>query len=683
MPFGNYADFDECVADNQDKDNPEAYCAWLHWKITGEWPGQKTEKDKDGTVQSIILSKDKFPKKEDAIKWADEHGFKTYTSRETENSWRIRQYPPDECTEGGGSFETINITDGVQGVYCTVSKNKQNKKGKGGEKSMDILNKKPVNDDFYSMISRQLKEELGEDCYVETLFPDAAIVSIAERSEEPGEETKMAESLYEIPYFYIDGQYRFGPLKEVELAYVEKKMDIIDEITKQRKALKQDERPPADWWDACISRAESFASDPAAFCGALWYYPERFPAGQDMQDAFGKSAELSGPIISVSKDKTKRIAYAAVLVPGEADSDGEIVTKEKVEDACHEFMDLYQNIDLKHTLNNVGKPIENYLTYSERVVKTLEGDEITLPEGTWVIGSKLDEPTFESVQKGELKGYSIMGIKRAAMKELAKKDLGLAIKEMDRSGELKVALKKTLLRDLGPDWVPVSVAVTDDPAVPKSKWFALKSKQKQKETKEAGFASKLKKVFGGSQNNIPNSLTGSTKEGRKFSSGTIKKLKEAAEALQALVDEAEKEEEQIKKKIKLIKGGKEMELTDEELQKMIGEAVKEEVDPIEERIKNLEAKKSDAKDKEGGAEKDKKAEKDKEDPKPNDEDKELKSVKEKVEALETAVGKIAKVLGVDSSKAIKGQDKKDESEDKDKAEKDFGDRDSWGRKNKK
>ena len=41
MPFGKYDSFDECVADNQDKESPEGYCAWLHYHITGEWPSKK------------------------------------------------------------------------------------------------------------------------------------------------------------------------------------------------------------------------------------------------------------------------------------------------------------------------------------------------------------------------------------------------------------------------------------------------------------------------------------------------------------------------------------------------------------------------------------------------------------------------------------------------------------------
>lgn len=40
-PFGDYADFEECVRKNKDKRDPEAYCAELHKKITGKWPSEK------------------------------------------------------------------------------------------------------------------------------------------------------------------------------------------------------------------------------------------------------------------------------------------------------------------------------------------------------------------------------------------------------------------------------------------------------------------------------------------------------------------------------------------------------------------------------------------------------------------------------------------------------------------
>jgi len=43
MPFGKYKDFDACVKDNKNKDNPEAFCSWLHHKITGKWPREAKE----------------------------------------------------------------------------------------------------------------------------------------------------------------------------------------------------------------------------------------------------------------------------------------------------------------------------------------------------------------------------------------------------------------------------------------------------------------------------------------------------------------------------------------------------------------------------------------------------------------------------------------------------------------
>lgn len=42
MPFAGYPDFRACVLDNSDKNNPEAFCAWLENQTTGSWPGEMT-----------------------------------------------------------------------------------------------------------------------------------------------------------------------------------------------------------------------------------------------------------------------------------------------------------------------------------------------------------------------------------------------------------------------------------------------------------------------------------------------------------------------------------------------------------------------------------------------------------------------------------------------------------------
>ena len=43
MPFAGFTDFADCVSQNQDKDSPEGFCAYLHWKTTGRWPTEASK----------------------------------------------------------------------------------------------------------------------------------------------------------------------------------------------------------------------------------------------------------------------------------------------------------------------------------------------------------------------------------------------------------------------------------------------------------------------------------------------------------------------------------------------------------------------------------------------------------------------------------------------------------------
>ena len=214
--------------------------------------------------------------------------------------------------------------------------------------------------------------------------------------------------------------------------------------------------------------------------------------------------ELTGPF--VVKDSARQIAYAPVLVPGEPDSDGETLTAEKVEQVAHEWMVAYRNIDRDHTLNNLdASPVESYLLPMEMAVKSTEGEDLALPVGTWVLATKFASPDdWEKVTKGEWAGYSIMGVSRAAMKSAAP--------------------SRTLLADLGDDWLATHVSVVDRPAVPKSKWFALKSDDN----------GKRRRLFSRRPAVV-------AKEGKRFSAETFKTLEQAVSALNDLLDAARSE----------------------------------------------------------------------------------------------------------------------------------------------
>ena len=181
-----------------------------------------------------------------------------------------------------------------------------------------------------------------------------------------------------------------------------------------------------------------------------------------------KGVELGGPI--VIKNTAKKIAHAAVLVPGEPDSDGEIVTASKIEEVAHGWMESYRNVDLMHTLNNVGVPVESYITSSAMEVD-IYGEKTLLPKGTWVLASKFTDETWNGVEDGTFRGYSVMGVSKAAFESAAK------------SKDNNISYKRTLLQDLGPDWVATHVSIVDKPAVPKAKFFSIKSLDKKEAEK--------------------------------------------------------------------------------------------------------------------------------------------------------------------------------------------------------
>jgi hypothetical protein len=45
MSFAGYDDMDACMSDHSDKEDPGAYCAQIHYEVTGEWPAEKYEKE--------------------------------------------------------------------------------------------------------------------------------------------------------------------------------------------------------------------------------------------------------------------------------------------------------------------------------------------------------------------------------------------------------------------------------------------------------------------------------------------------------------------------------------------------------------------------------------------------------------------------------------------------------------
>jgi len=79
--------------------------------------GRAIQVNKSSDIQALIFDKSKF-NRTSALEWAKSHGFKTYTIRETNNTIRIRQFPPNDCLRSGGMKK---LDDGVNAYICITS----------------------------------------------------------------------------------------------------------------------------------------------------------------------------------------------------------------------------------------------------------------------------------------------------------------------------------------------------------------------------------------------------------------------------------------------------------------------------------------------------------------------------------------------------------------------------------
>ncbi|MGP4041903.1 XkdF-like putative serine protease domain-containing protein [Gracilibacillus sp. D59] len=174
-------------------------------------------------------------------------------------------------------------------------------------------------------------------------------------------------------------------------------------------------------------------------------------------------AELTAPL--VRKNDEKRIVYGPVLVPDEPDSDDDTVTAEKIEEVAHQFVENYGNIDLMHSLENVGKMVESYILPMDMEID----DNLTVPKGSWMLGVRVtNDDSWEAVKNHQLGGFSIMAIPKVSTKS-------------KENAEKNHAEKRTTIADLEQegDWVVNAVSLVDEPAVPKAKYVAVKSKAKK------------------------------------------------------------------------------------------------------------------------------------------------------------------------------------------------------------
>ena len=256
------------------------------------------------------------------------------------------------------------------------------------------------------------------------------------------------------------------------------------------------------------------------------------------------SLELTAPI--VLKDEEKRIVTGPVLVPGEKDADGDIVTKGQIENAAYKYLADYRIIDVSHQLNKKAYPVESWLTRKSQTMKAVtNGEEFGIPEGTWMMSAKVEEDEdWMAVKNGELTGFSIMAIRGDASLK-SKEDVRAAAK----GGELSLKdIKEVTLAELGENFVVPIVSLAPQPKVPKSKYVAIKSEPEEPEEPDetVGF---LKKIYNLLKSENSEGTKAAKKEGRELSKDNTQRLETALAAaveieqiIQNMIGKEEEEE---------------------------------------------------------------------------------------------------------------------------------------------
>lgn len=104
-------------------------------------------------------------------------------------------------------------------------------------------------------------------------------------------------------------------------------------------------------------------------------------------------------------DDPQQLVYGVVYEPDVEDAHGDFMDAETIEKAAHGFMEEYQNIDKQHDFKtSAGKVVESYVAPSDMTV----GDT-AIAKGTWVLVTKATDELWESIQNGEFTGYSLAG----------------------------------------------------------------------------------------------------------------------------------------------------------------------------------------------------------------------------------------------------------------------------------
>lgn len=126
--------------------------------------------------------------------------------------------------------------------------------------------------------------------------------------------------------------------------------------------------------------------------------------GLDGEDPDGTSPCTKALHVDICK-VADNVVYGIVLRAGIADLQGDVMSKEDIAKACHDYMEEYRSINVGHKDDIDACPVECWIAKEPGMLgKRKYG------EGDWLMGTRINDPeTLAKVNTGLLKSYSIEG----------------------------------------------------------------------------------------------------------------------------------------------------------------------------------------------------------------------------------------------------------------------------------
>jgi hypothetical protein len=192
------------------------------------------------------------------------------------------------------------------------------------------------------------------------------------------------------------------------IEWAQRKMDLVEQVKGVSYIADLLRAEPAEGledacWDGYV--AVGLKPDP----NGEGMVPDCVP--EDEVENAVKASLPDGRTGKARKDDAEQKAWAPVLIPNEADKQGDVIPADEIEQAAHTFLSDFRQIDTDHDLlDGKGEPIESWTLKEAQTFTAPDGTESReYPAGTWMMGVKFADEAWERVVEGELTGFSIYG----------------------------------------------------------------------------------------------------------------------------------------------------------------------------------------------------------------------------------------------------------------------------------